>query len=121
MIAGAIVLLGAKTRTLQDTGLTIASVLNIGILGIYLIGFFTTLCDWRSISLGILCALCFAVWEVLSQYGLVPQKFRFSFDVYYTSIIGNLLMIVVSLSAGFVIKHRKILDPSLSVWKNAKA
>jgi SSS family solute:Na+ symporter len=121
MIVGAIILLDAKTKTLQDTGLTIASILNIGILGIYLIGFFTTICDWRSISLGLLCAICFAGWEVLSQYRIAPQKFQFSFDVYYTSIIGNLLMIIVSLAAGIIIRRRKILDPSLSIWKNAKA
>ncbi|HBG26302.1 MAG: sodium:solute symporter [Planctomycetes bacterium GWF2_41_51] len=117
MVIGAILFLKAETRTLQDTGLAIASVLSSGLAAIYLIGFFTNICDWRSIGVGIFFTICFAIWAILSQYSLLPQYLRISFDLYYTTIVGNLIMLFMSLLAGVVLRRKTVLESSLTIWK----
>ncbi|HBG28032.1 MAG: sodium:solute symporter [Planctomycetes bacterium GWF2_41_51] len=116
MMLGAIVFLYSKTRTLQDTGMAIASVLSAGLVGIYMIGFFTRLCDWRPICIGILFTIFFTFWTVLSQYGILPERFMVKFDLYYTAIVGNCVMIITSLFFSFVFKRKTPLEPSLSIW-----
>jgi len=120
MVIGAIIFLYAKTTTLQDAGTAITSVLSAGLVGIYMIGFFTRLCDWRSICIGISFTICFTIWAVLSGYDILPEQFTAKFDLYYTAILGNLIMLTVSLTTGFFIKRKDALDSSLSIWINSK-
>jgi SSS family solute:Na+ symporter len=117
MVIGAVIFLYAKTNTLQDTGLAIASILSAGLVGIYLIGFFTKFCDWRPIMIGVFFTICFTIWAVLSESGILPKQYMAKFDLYYTTILANLIMLAVSLAAGFIMKRKTALDTSLTIWK----
>ena len=99
MIVGAIFLQQAETKTLQDTATILASLLSGGLLGLYLMGFFTkklgTEGDAKGIWVGISCTIAFTIWTILSKKGLLPDALTFPFDLYYTGLFGNLIMFIV--------------------------
>ena len=92
MIIGAIVLMDAQTKTLQDTATILVSLVSGGVLGIYLLGFFTLKGDARAVWVGLLCTTLFTLWTVLAKKGLLPDGWSMPFDLYYTAIIGNIIM-----------------------------
>jgi SSS family solute:Na+ symporter len=120
MILGALILVNSQTHTLQDTGFAIASILAAGLIGIYLIGFFTKICDWRSISVGIACTVTFTIWAVMSQYQILPQWLRVPFDLYYTTIFGNIVMLLTATTAGIILGRKTRPDASLVYWSARK-
>jgi SSS family solute:Na+ symporter len=99
MILGALWLNGAETRTLQDTATILVSLLGGGMLGLYLLGFFSRRGDARAAWCGILATLLFTGWTVLASKGLLPAALSAPFDLYYTGLIGNLLMLLVGYGA----------------------
>lgn len=103
MIGGAIILQEAETKTLQDTATILASLMSGGLLGLYLMGFFTkklgTPGEVKGVWVGILCTLAFTAWTILSKKGLLPEALQFPFDLYYTGLFGNIIMFVIGYCA----------------------
>lgn len=95
MMAGAWWLEQANTRTLQHTSTVLVSLLGGGLLGLYLLGFLTRRGDARAAWAGILCTMAFTGWTLLGHHGLLPDALSVPFDLYYTGLIGNLLMFAV--------------------------
>ncbi len=116
MIGGAIVLAESETKTLQDTGVIPTSLLGGGLLGLYLLGFLTRRGDARAAGLGILATLLFTAWTLLSSYGVLPAVLLFPFDLYYTGLIGNLIMFALGFLLGSVLPSRRRNLGNLTVW-----
>ncbi len=118
MIFGAIVLMDAQTKTLQDTATILVSLVSGGILGIYLLGFFTLKGDARAVWVGLLCTALFTLWTVLAKKGLLPDGWSMPFDLYYTAIIGNLIMFFGTffISQWFFKNKNNIVE--YTVWKD---
>lgn len=95
MMGGAWWLEQAETKTLQDTSTILVSLLGGGLLGLYLLGFFTRVGDARAAWCGIACTMTFTGWTLLSHRGLLPDMLSAPFDLYYTGLIGNILMFVI--------------------------
>ena len=68
-------------------------------LGLYLLGFLSRRGDARAAWWGILCTLAFTSWTVLTNEGLLPAALSAPFDLYYTGLIGNLVMFAVGYGA----------------------
>ncbi len=96
MIGGAIYLAQAETKTLQDSATVLASLLGGGLLGLYLLGFFTRRGNARAVWIGIMTTMLFTLWTVLSGKDLLPAALTAPFDLYYTGLIGNIVMFVVT-------------------------
>jgi SSS family solute:Na+ symporter len=103
MIGGALVLVNVKTKTLQDTGIILSSVVAGGMLGIYLLGFFTRVRGSASVWTGITFTAAFTIWTILSSRGLLPEWLSFKYDLYYTIFIGNTVMFIVGALAYYFI------------------
>jgi SSS family solute:Na+ symporter len=116
MIVGAIILTEAKTQTIQDTGLVIASVLGAGVLGIYLLGFFTKIGDSRSIWVGIICTVLFTCWTLLSNRDLLPNWLTYKYDLYYTMIFSNVIMFATSYVSALIIGRKEPLPERLTFY-----
>lgn len=116
MIGGAVLLANAETTTLQDTGTVLGSLVGGGLLGMYLLGFFTRKGDARAVGAGILCTLVFTGWTLLSGKGLLPPGLRAPFDLYYTAILGNLVMFAVGFLAAALLPARKRDLTNLTVY-----
>lgn len=102
MLAGAIAMLEAEGPSLQDISIRLTGLLGGGILGIYLMGFFTQRGDARSVWCGIVATLAFTLWTL----GWLPLGFAVPFDLYYTAIFGNLAMFGVGYAASFALPRR---------------
>jgi len=116
MIGGAIVLAHVKTKTLQDTATIIGSLLGGGLLGMYLLGFLTDKGDARAVWIGIACTILFTGWTILVQREMAPRWLSAPFDLYYTRIIGNLVMFVVGYVFGCLLPRRERALENLTVW-----
>ncbi len=116
MLAGATWLLEADGRTLQDTSIKLTSLLGGGLLGIYLIGFFTDRADARSIWCGIACTASFTLWTL----GALPESWSIPFDTYYTAAIGNVVMFTVGYGLSWLLPGGRRELPGLTVWQRAE-
>lgn len=116
MIVGAIILVDVKTTTLQDAASIIASLLSGGLLAIYMIGFFTRLADGRAVIFGLICTTAFTLWTILAERQMLPDWLSVPFDLYYTMIIGNVIMFITTIAASFVLPRKKPLEAGLTVW-----
>ena len=99
MILGALWLNGAHTHTLQDTSTILVSLFGGGMLGLYLLGFLSRRGDARAAWWGIACTMIFTFWTVLTNEGMLPAALSAPFDLYYTGLIGNLVMFAVGYGA----------------------
>lgn len=116
MISGAIYLANAETKTLQDTATILTSILGGGLLGLYLIGFFTKKGDARAAWAGLISTMVFTVWTILSKNQLLPDAISVPFDLYYTGFVGNVIMFVITyVVASTLLKTQKDLA-GLTVW-----
>lgn len=120
MIAGAYLLSQAQTKTLQHTAVELAAIIMGGLLGLYMLGFFTTRGDGRAAAVGILFAVCFSA--VISFAGLewFPTSWNVyintHFDTYYTGLAGNIGMFAIGFLVALFIpaRHRDLTN--LTVW-----
>jgi len=107
MILGAIYLTNTETTTLQDTATILTSLLAGGLLSIYCIGFFSNRGDARHILFGIAGTMIFTAWTILSARSILPESLSFPFDLYYTGLIGNVIMFILAFGLSFVLLDKK--------------
>ena len=100
MVAGALYLIEAETSTLQDTASILTALLAGGLLTIYLIGFFSRRCGLLHILLGIAGTMLYTAWTLMTGI----ERFGYPFDLYYTGLIGNILMFVIAWGSSFIIR-----------------
>ncbi len=116
MIIGALLLMEAETKTLQDTATILVAIVSGGVLGIYLLGFFTDQGDARAVWSGLILTGLFTIWTILARKGLLPDGWGLPFDLYYTAIIGNLLMFLTGFFMSRFVFQRQSPVAELSVW-----
>ena len=95
MILGAIAFYFADTKTLQDALTILVALLGGGLLSLYLFGFFSRRGGAQHAWLGIGVTMLFTGWVILAKNGWFFSAEHMPFDLYYTAIIGNLLMFLV--------------------------
>ncbi|MCC6697457.1 MAG: sodium/solute symporter [Candidatus Hydrogenedentes bacterium] len=121
MILGAYWLYRAQSKTLQDLWTELQSIVAGGLLGLYMLGFFSTRGDGRAVAIGILFAV---VWSALiSLAGLgwwlpasLSDSIKANFESYYTGIISNVVMFVVGYGMSFLLPKRPRDLTNLTVW-----
>jgi len=92
MIAGALFILQADTTTLQDYGTILVSLFGGGLLGLFAIAFSTDKCTGIIPWIGIGATLLFTGWTIAVSNGWLDVTPPF--DLYYTTIIANVVMVV---------------------------
>jgi SSS family solute:Na+ symporter len=120
MILGSYLLLRSETKTLQHLSTEFASIIAGGLLGLYMLGFFTTRGDGRAVGAGIAFALAFSALMSFDGLGWLPAPFSqwldARFDSYYTGVVGNVGMFAI----GFVLSSLLPREPrdltNLTVW-----
>jgi len=120
MIGGALLLFQADTLTLQDLWSEFQAIIAGGLLGLYMLGFFTTRGDGRAVGVGIAFAVVFSAIMSLSGLGWLPgglsQTVRGSIEGYYTGIIGNFVMFTLGYFMARVLPRREKDLTNLTVW-----
>lgn len=115
MVFGALLIMRAETKTLQDTATILVSLFGGGLLGLYLYGFLAKSGDSRAVWLGIAATMSFTAWSVLAKYEVLPPALRLPFDLYYTGLVGNVLMFsVIALAARMLPRKPAAATPEAS-------
>ncbi len=92
MIVGALAILRADTTTLQDFGTILVSLFGGGLFGLYAIAFCTDRLRGLLPWVGIGATLLFTGWTIALSNGWLPGPAPF--DLYYTTILANAVMVV---------------------------
>lgn len=116
MILGAILFSVTESKTLQDTLTILTSILAGGLFGLYMLGMLTTRGDGRAACCAIVCTLLFTTWTVLARNEIVPQWLQAPFDLYYTSIVGHVVMFVVGYVFGRLFFSANKPLKNLTIW-----
>ena len=120
MIGGAALLAQSETKTLQHLSTEFAAIIAGGLLGLYMLGFFTTRGDGRAVGVGILFAVAFSTFISLVSLGKLPEcvirVVESRFDTYYTGIVGNVVMFVAGFLLSAVLPRRPRNLTNLTVW-----
>jgi SSS family solute:Na+ symporter len=124
MIGGAYLLAQMHTKTLQDTASELGAVIAGGLLGLYMLGFFTTRGDGRAVALGILFAVGFSAFISMARLGWLPHAVittvKSNFDIYYTGLMGNVVMFTIGFALARVLPARQRDLKNLTVWTQDK-
>ncbi len=124
MVGCAVWLFHHQTKTLQDLWTQFQSIIVGGILGIYLFGLLTTRGDGRAVAVGLAFSVSFSALMSLVVLGWLPAGLLTlvtdHFDVYYTGVVGNLLMFLIGYLASFLLpaRHHDLTD--LTLWTQSK-
>ncbi|MBI5091619.1 MAG: sodium/solute symporter [Candidatus Hydrogenedentes bacterium] len=124
MIGGAYGLVRAETKTLQHLSTEFASIIAGGLVGLYMLGFFTTKGDGRAVGVGIAFAVAFSA--LISFVGLgwtppgVTQFVKAHFDDYYTGVVGNVGMFVLGYAISCVVRRPDRDLTNMTVWTQDK-
>lgn len=118
MLGGAVLMFETEGKSLQDLSIQLTSLLGGGLLGIYLIGFFTRRGDARAVWWGIVTTAIFTLWTTGAVF---PASLSVPFDLYYTSAFGNVVMFAVGFGASLFFRRRTPLASDLSIWGRARA
>lgn len=117
MISGAIILVDIQTTTLQDSFAIVTSLLGGGLLSIFMIGFFTKIADARAIIIGLLFTMIFTLWTVLSERNMLPSGLNFPLELYYTSMIGNIVMLITTCIAASILPKKDRTLKDMTIWE----
>lgn len=105
MIAGALYILNAETQTLQDYATILVSLFSGGLLGLFGVAFVAERSQGVSLRgilawVGIGATLAFTAWTVAVSKGWLDTSLPF--DLYYTSILANGVMVAGILLAWLI-------------------
>jgi solute:Na+ symporter, SSS family len=118
MVMGAIILIYTDTKTIQDAAATLSSLVMGGVFGMYMLGFVTTRVNSKSVWIGIGMSFIFSIWTVLAKQGVLPDSLSFPFELYYTGLLGHIILFATAFVAAALIfkkKDKKDLT-NLSIW-----
>lgn len=120
MIGGAYLLVKTDSKTLQHLSTEFASIIAGGLLGLYMLGFFTTRGDGRAVFVGILFAVGFSAFISFAGLGWLPdgltKAVERNFDTYYTGVVGNVVMFVLGFLMACILPERPRDLTNLTVW-----
>lgn len=117
MMGGAWLFFVTDVKTLNEIGLIAVQLVGGGICGAFLLGMFTRRSDERAILAGIAATAAFTAYALLCQFGVLPQWF----DPYYTSIIGNLIMLATAYGVARFRRAAPRNLANLTVWDQTDA
>ncbi len=114
MVAGALLLLEARTKTLEDAAIRLIALTSGGLLGLYLLGFLTRRGDGRSAALAIGATLVLSLYRAASPAPWFPEALRVApLDAvhgYYTALLAHAVMFGVGWVAGALLPRRRTLE-----------
>ena len=78
-----------------------------GVLGLYLLGFCTRRGGAKAVWFGVVLTILFSLWTVLAKQNLLPSGLHVPFDLYYTGIIGQIVMFAGIFTAALLLSDGK--------------
>ncbi len=116
MVLGAVFFSSIEKESMTDLSWIVASVFGGCLLGLFMVGFFTTRIDNRSAMIALLVAIVLNVWLGANAAGWLPDRMTIGVHAYWTGILVNLGFVIIAAAvAVFRGRNRKDLS-GLTVW-----
>ena len=115
VVLGAITFSNLPKESMNDVSLIVTSVFGGCLMGLFLLGFFTTRVDGVSATIGMAVAIVFNVYLGLGLAGKLPAGLTLPVHSYWTGALVNGTFLVVAYGAGVLRGNRRDLT-GLTVW-----
>ncbi len=106
MIAGAIIVEKLPKESMNDLTWIVESVFNGCLMGVFMVGFFTTRVRNRSAVLALMVAVTVNVYLAFNWLGWVPSGWEVTLDNYWVGPLVNILFAVLAVGLSFVVDRR---------------
>ena len=116
MVVVAVILSGIPTDTINELDWAIGSLFAGCVMGIFLLGFFTTRVDHVAALVGLVVAVTVNIYLVLSAIGWLPQQITCPVHEYWTSPLVNVTFMVVAYGTSWFRTHDPAKLAGLTVW-----
>lgn len=114
MIGGSLLMLNSPDKsTLLDSATQLSSLTSLGLLGLYMLGFFTKYGDGRAVGVGLAVTVAFSIYRMLEkaddsyQWAWFPDTMHLPVDHYYTGFLANGLFFAVAVLFGATVFRSK--------------
>jgi len=81
-----------------------------------MLGMLTTRGNGRAAACGIVGTLVFITWTLLAKNRLLPESLSVPFDLYYTSVVGNMVMFIIGYLIGLLFFPNQKKLSNLTIW-----
>ena len=88
--------------------------------GIKSFGFLYLLRWCKTVWFGIVMTILFSLGTVFAEQNLFPAEMHVPFDLYYTGIIGQIVMFAGIFTAALLLSNGEKLLPNLILWTQGK-
>ncbi|WP_372368325.1 sodium/solute symporter [Candidatus Uabimicrobium sp. HlEnr_7] len=119
MVFGAI-LATKYNNTVVDLVWIINSTLGGCLVGLFLLGLFTTRVDNTSASIGLVIAIVANIYLILSGSQLLPEMLVIDVDSYWTGIIVNIVFVAAAYTTSWIKKPSQQNLDKLTIWTMKK-
>ncbi|HJO96178.1 MAG TPA: sodium/solute symporter [Victivallales bacterium] len=119
MIIGAILVKYIPRTSMVSLGFVLGGMFGGCTLGIYLLGFFTTISN-TAVKIGMFTAIALNIFLMLDVIGVLPKLITFHLNTYFIMIFVNLTIIVVSILFGIFLRKKNKDLADLTAWTMKK-
>ncbi len=115
VVLGAIIFSNLEKESMNDLSLIVTSVFGGCLMGLFLLGFFTTRVDGRAAIGAMVLAISFNIYLGMGLAGLLPEAITFPAHSYWTGALVNGVFLVAAYAIGCLRGNRSDLT-GLTVW-----
>ncbi|MEM9672680.1 MAG: sodium:solute symporter [Bacteroidota bacterium] len=115
MVSGAVFFSAIEKESVNDLSWIVASVFGGCLVGLFLLGFFTTRVGYRAALIALLISITVNVYLGLGLAGCLPEAWTLNVQSYWVGVIVNLLFIGLAYLLSFIFTHQQGLA-GLTVW-----
>jgi len=115
MVGGAVFFSAIEKESVNDLSWIVASVFGGCLVGLFLLGFFTTRVGYRAALIALLLSIVVNIYLGLGLAGWLPETWTPNVQSYWVGIIVNLLFIGLAYLLSFIFKNQQSLT-GLTVW-----
>ena len=128
MIGGALIMINSPDKsTLLDSSTQLSALTSLGLLGLYMLGFFTKFGDGRAVGAALAATVLFSVYRSIEKGDLsykwdwFPDWAHLPIDHYYTGFLANFLFFAFAVILGATIFRTTRDLTNLTVYTQDKA
>lgn len=115
MIGGAVFFSNIEKESINDLSWIVASVFGGCLVGLFMVGFFTTRVGYKATLVALLIAVLMNLYLGLSLTGWLPEGITVNIQAYWVGVIVNLLFILLAYGFSFFFRNDKNLQ-GLTIW-----
>lgn len=120
MMGGAFFFSVIEKESINDISWIVSSVFGGCLVGLFMIGFFTTRVGYRAVLWALVISVSINLYLGISLTGILPEAISINVQAYWVGVIVNLLFIALAYIFSFFIKNKKEIN-GLTVWTTLKA